>query len=344
MRSANVLLQGLSRGGYLGKCGLLFLLLLLSLLPARNALAQCTVHGSSPGNQGSVTFSPPSTITVPANTKVNTVLWTSTSATPNPATKYDCYGTVNYGVVNNVGANPGANVTYFPTGVSGLSYVITHSGSPLYSWPNSSENVGGGCFGTFCIGGETITFNVPSILQLVATGPIANGSTLQAGTLAHWQWQGFGTNPQIEAFVLANPVKFVTPACSVTTNPINVKLATIISSALGGTGSTAGTVAFNIGLNCPSDASGMKLSIELDYNGNASGIQGVLLPTGGSIKGVGVQVLDKSSKPVTFGTPEASGTTPTGQMNIPYYARYYQTGAITPGSLTASATFTISYQ
>jgi type 1 fimbria pilin len=321
--------------GHGGRCWLLLLLLALGFVPNGNVLAQCYQDQSSPGSQGTVTFSPPATIAVPSGVAIDTVLWTSASVTPSPTPIYDCYNTVNYGVTNNVGAAPAANVQYFPTGVTGVSYVLIHSGADLYSYANSSESFG--------FSGSQVTFSVPTTLEIVATGTITNGSVLQAGTLGYWQWQGNG-NPQIEAFVLGNKVTFVTSSCSVATNPINVTLPTISTTALGSVGATAGTTAFNISLNC-TGAAGMSVSLELDANGTASGIQGVLTPTSGSSAGVGVQVLNQANTAVTFGTAVSEGTTPVGQMNIPFSARYYQTAAtITPGTLAASATFTLTYQ
>jgi type 1 fimbria pilin len=334
MKHAVDLLRRIGRGQW-SRYGLLLLLLALSFAPTGKVLAQCYKDPSSPGSQGIVTFSPPATIPVPVNVPANTVLWTSDSVTPSPIPVYDCYGTVNYGVKNNIGASPAANVQYFPTGVTGLAYVLIHPGAPLYSYPNSSEAFGNN--------GSEVTFSVPTILELVATGTITNGSVLAAGTIGYWQWQGNG-NPQIEAFTLANKVTFVSSSCAVATNPINVTLPTISTTALGGTGTTAGTTPFNITLNC-TGAAGMSVSLELDANGTASGIQGVLTPTSGSSSGVGVQVLDQNSTAVTFGTAVSEGTTPVGQMNIPFYARYYQTKtAVTAGTLAASATFTLTYQ
>jgi type 1 fimbria pilin len=334
----NLAFPFLHRTGYgkrLGRYGLLLLLLVLGFAPYGNVFAQCYEDGSSPGAQGTVTFNPPSTIPVPTGVAANTVLWTSATMTPSPTPVYDCYNTVNYGVKNNVGTTPGSGVEYYPTGVAGLSYVLIHNGSPLYPYATSSDSFGNN--------GSQVTFSVTTVLELVATGTITNGSTLQAGTLGYWQWQGAG-NPQIEAFVLGNPVTFVSSSCSVTTNPINVTLPTISTTALGSVGATAGTTPFAIGLSCTGSA-GMSVSVTMNYNGNASGIQGVLTPTSGSSSGIGVQVLDQTSTPVTFGTAEAEGTTPVGQMNIPYYARYYQTAAtITAGTLAASATFTVTYQ
>lgn len=336
------------------------LLLLLALIaaPVGKSYAQtsgCMLDYNSPNTQGTVSFSPPTTISVPFNTPVGTVLWSSPIASANPPPIYDCYGSVPFGIANALGVTPGAGVSNFPTGVAGLSYQIIRGGSILYSWPNSTLNAGGYCQWSNrwqywnCNNGSTYTFSVNTQLNLVKTGQIATGSTLPASTLGYWQYQGLNGDGsispvQIIAFTTTNSVTIVDPACAVTTNPINVSLPTITSNNLASIGATAGTTAFSIKLNCPSGASGMTLSIQLDYNGSASGIQGVLLPTGGTSGGVGVQILSQSGSAVTFGSPATVGTTVSGSMNIPYSASYYRTGTVKPGSLTASATFTVSYQ
>lgn len=343
----------------LGWCGLL-LLLVLSVLPMGKADAQtsgCMLDSTSPSAQGTTSFSLPSTITVAANTAIGTVLATSSATQTNPVPVYDCAGNVPYGIYNNVGATPGAGVTTFATGIPGISYEIVRGGNTLASWPNSTLSTGvQGCTyknaqqGWNCPGGlAAYQFSVTTQLSLVVTGPISN-STVPAGVLGYWQFQSLGSGGatstvQIVAFSLANPVTItINPSCSVTTNPVNVTLPPITSSALGSIGATAGTTAFGIALNCPSGASGATLSIELDYNGTASGIQGVLTPTGGTSAGVGVQVLNQSSNPVTFGTPATVGTISTGSTNVSFFARYYRTGTVTPGTLQASATFTLMYQ
>lgn len=340
-------------------CGLLCLLLALSLLPTGKADAQtsgCMLDNNSPGAQGTTSFSLPSTVPVAANTAIGTVIATSSATSTSPSPIYDCAGNVPDGIVNNVGATPAAGVTTFPTGIPGISYQIVRGGNTLVPWPNGVMNTGvSGCnyfsrFGWYCPQGTAnYTFSVSTQLQLVVTGSFGN-STVPAGTLGYWQFQsladGGGTSTaQIVAFSLSNPVNIViNPACSVTTNPVNVTLPAISTSALGSTGATAGTIPFAIALNCPSGASGANLSVQLDYNGTASGIPGVLTPTGGSSAGVGVQVLNKSSNPVTFGTPQSVGSISTGASNISFFARYYRTGTVTPGTLQASATFTLLYQ
>jgi len=338
-------------------CGLLLLLLAFSMLPTRNAYAQtsgCMLDNGS-ATQGTASFTLPSTITVSANTPVGTVLATSSVTQTNPQPVYDCAGNVPYGIYNNVGTTPGAGVNTFPTGIPGISYEVVRGGTALDSWPNSTLNTGvQGCTyrqnAWHCAQGTAnYTFSVTTQLELVVTGPFGN-STVPAGVLGYWQFQslanGGGTSSaQIVAFSLANPVTIViNPSCSVTTNPVNVTLPPISTSALAATGATAGTTPFGLALSCPSGAAGATLSVQLDYNGTASGIQGVLTPTGGSSAGVGVQVLNSSSNPVTFGTPETVGTISTSTNSVSFFARYYRTGTITPGTLQASATFTLLYQ
>jgi type 1 fimbria pilin len=361
MRQAVQLDPRMGQRRHLGWCGLLLLLLVSLLAPIGRVHAQtagCIEDSSSPAALGTITFSPPATITLTSMPAAGTVLWSSGAVAATPTPVYDCYGNVPRGVSNSMGATPSSG-TYYATGVAGLSYQLVRGGTALLPWPTDTyatpgggsctwSNSGGGHWN--CTGGSTVQFSVTTQLNLVVTGPIASGSVLNAGTLGYWQFQGLGSNGatppvQIIAFALGNSTTITLPTCTVTTSSISVTLPNISTSALGSLGATAGATPFSIGLNCPSAAAGAPLYVELNYNGTASGIQGVLTPTAGTSSGVGVQVL-YSNTPVTFGTPTQVGTTATGTMSIPYTAQYYQTqaAAVTPGTLTASATFMIMYE
>ena len=358
MRQAVQLHPRIDRLRQLGWCGLLLLLLVSLLAPIGQAHAQtagCMEDGTSPASQSAITFSPPATIALTSMPAAGTVLWSSGLIAANPAPIYDCSGNVPYGVLNNVGATPSSGTT-FPTGVAGLSYQLVRNGTNLDPWSMDTYAGGGdGCTyrrGAWnCANGyTTVTFSVTTQLKLVVTGPIASGSVLNAGTLGYWQFQGLGSNGaitpvQIIAFALANSTTITFPTCTVTTSSISVTLPDIGASALGSLGATAGATPFSIGLNCPSAAAGAPVYVEMNYNGTASGIQGVLTPTAGTSSGVGVQLI-YSNTAVSFGTPTQVGTTTTGIMSIPYTAQYYQTqsAAVTPGTLTASATFVIMYE
>lgn len=359
MRQAAQLHPLVGQHRHLGWCGLLLLLLVSLLAPIGRVHAQtagCMEDGSSSTAQGIIKFSPPASIALTSMPAAGTVLWSSGTIAASPAPIYDCSGNVPFGVLNNVGATPTSGTT-FPTGVPGLSYQLVRGGTNLVPWSTGSyASSGNGCtwyngYGWYCANGySTVTFSVSTQLNLVVTGPIASGSVLNAGTLGYWQYQGLGSNGavspvQIIAFTLGNSTTITFPTCTVTTSSISVTLPDISASALGSLGATAGAAPFSIGLNCPSTAAGAPVYVEMNYNGTASGIQGVLTPTAGTSSGVGVQLL-YSNTAVTFGTPTQVGTTTTGTMSIPYTAQYYQTqsAAVTPGTLTASATFVIMYE
>lgn len=290
----------------------------------------------SSGNKETVSMTLPSTITLDPNTNVGDVLATSPVTVPSPSSsQLTCYYNSPIGVINVVGGQPGGSSTVFPTGVPGVGYRILHPDSsyPLPPW--YSDQIGPG----------TYTMSIGSALQLVKTGPISSGSTLSAGVLGYWLYGGYYNDVRIEDFALANPVTFVAPSCTVTTPSISVTLPTVSTSSLSGTGETAGTTAFAIGLNCASSAAGRQVAVQFDTNQSYAGANGVIVPGSGTAKRVGVQLLDSSFSPsIVFGTPNTVGTTPTGLYNLTYYARYYATGAaVKAGSLSATATFTISY-
>jgi type 1 fimbria pilin len=314
---------------FLRAAALLLIASVLALGPV-GARAACTIT-AGPAT-GTVSFSPPTTITVPFNAAVGTVIYTSGSVAPTSANTMDCTssrgaGTI-FGVTNNAGTTPGTSVTVYPTSIPGVGYSIGHNAVTTLLAPYPCCNIADGSY----------TNSNPSFLILIKTGPIISGSTVPAGILAFWKYD---TGQNIEAFTLANSVTILDPACSVNTTPINVTLPTVSASSMNATGTTAGRTPFTIALTC---SSGANIDIQLDFAGTASGITGVLTKTSGTAVGVGVQLLDSTFNPVTFGTKTLVGATPTGPLNIKYYANYYRTAAITPGSLAASATFTLSYQ
>ncbi|MFC5741395.1 fimbrial protein [Dyella tabacisoli] len=306
----------------------LWLILLVLMLAPALASAACSF---SVGTTAPVNFSPPTTITVAFNAPVGTVLYTSPQVAPSTTSQINCTGTSNYGVVNAVGATPATSVTVFPTGIPGLSYSISHNNSSTFLQPYPCCQIAAGGY----------NLSVTSGLQLIKTGPIVSGSTLNAGALAYWQYDN---NLKAEAFTLANSVTILDPACSVDTTAINVTLPTLSNTAFTGVGAVAGSTPFAISLTC---SAGATLAITLDTAAPFAGSPGVIAPTTGAgrAKNIGVQLIDKNFTAVSFGTTTTVGATPSGTLTIPYYARYYQTASpVTAGTVTATATFTMSYQ
>ncbi|HEY0198000.1 MAG TPA: fimbrial protein [Rhodanobacter sp.] len=308
-------------------------LLIAPLCLPSTAAATCTMTGNK--ELVNMTVSP-AVVTIDPNAAVGTVLATAPAATPSPATsEIDCTGTTSIGVTNLVGTQPAGSSTIFPTGVAGVGYRILHPSSSYYLLPWGHDTIASG----------TYALSVQSGIQLVKTGPIAPGATLNAATLGYWEYTGRNSTLRVEDFVLLNSVKFVAPTCTVTTTNIAVTLPTVSDNSLSATGATAGATAFNIGLTCTAAASGQTMAIQFDTNRPSSGITGVLtLNAGSTANHVGVQLVDSNFAAVTFGTPDTVGTTPTGAYNLTYYARYYAlTNGVTAGSVRATATFTISY-
>ncbi len=300
-------------------------LLLLALVPAVVS-AKCKY---SSGGPTTVTFNPPPTITIPANMADGTIIASTAQVSPANPPDITCgnfFGEmVTYGVVNSRGGYLADNVTY-ETGVSGVGYRITHPTDYLTPYPQNSQNV------------TTTTFSVTSGLQLIKTGPIASGSVLAAGDLADWRWSTLYP----ETFRLGNSVTFTTPSCTLVTDPINVNLPAVTTSAFTGVGSTSGTTPFQIQLNCPAGTAVTKITM---HTAAPDSHPGVVQPSGaGYAAGIGVRVLDGSSNPVVFET-QTVVTPPNATTSIPYFAQYFQTApAVTGGAVKATVTFDIFYQ
>lgn len=314
------------------------LLLLLGLAP--QAKADCTYVT---GNTTSVNFSITSPVSIPFDLPGSGQLLASDYEVPsNPPDVYCDVGT-SYGVVNKVatGAVLGGSSYIYPTNVTGVGYQLVHAndtGNFMGPYPGNTDNQGG-----------TSSFSVGTTLRLVQTGPIANGSYLAAGTrLADWRWGSLVP----EYFVLSNKVTFTASAC--TWDPVPaVVLPTVSTQVFSGPDTTAGLTAFSITIHCPTGSTSDTLSVTLRAT-TANGYSNVIKIANvtGSATRVGVQLLDRNQVPVDFNTTPgkdtatvAVGPAPKGDGAIYFYAQYYaiNSGAVTPGTVSATATFTLSY-
>lgn len=313
------------------RIGFLLLLAALALTPSA-ARAGCSFsQGSSQGTYN--VWLPTSTANDPT-IPVGATLYTSVSSNINQQANFSCGNTNNngWGLINAVGNTPDTWQNTFPTGVSGVGYRVVQQANYVYPYPY------------FNLGSNHSWYtSYPLTLELVKTGTIADGSVLPSGLLASFK-AGEQYNYIIVAVIrLANALTFTAPACQVNTTAINVVLPTVTRGAFTGVDSTTGTTPFQIGLTC---SSGAVVRITLDTASPVNGKPGVIAPSGGSTSDVGVQVLNASgTTPVTFGMPTTIGATPNGALAVNYYARYYQTGStVGAGTLSATATFTLSYQ
>lgn len=328
---------------------LALLLALVALILSGRAHANCSgtdAYTGNPAAPGTVTFSPPGgTITLSSTgVGIGTVVWTSAQAIPANYPNLNCSGITNNGIVGSYGPPTGSDATLFPTNLPWLSFRILHpdTSNPLSSYPNNAS----------IVTGNPVAFSVASALQLVVTGTIPAGQqgtsqqmTMLAGQLAQWNVDmTSGSNP-VEIFKVAN-IKFVIPTCTTAIDPTVVTLPPVSAAKLTSSGTTAGQLPFQVQLNC---VAGRNLSITLNtanaYNTNL----GVIKNTTGTgyAANVGVQILQQDgATPVKFGTAISEGPTQNGTMNLLFYAQYYQTSnsKVTAGSVSATATYTLTYQ
>lgn len=311
---------------YLRHGGALLTLLLLTLWPVAS-FASCSLSGGKETVNMAIT----SPITIDPTWTAGTVIATSAVTTPSPSTSsISCNGNTSVGVYNLISSQGNASSTVIPTGVAGVGYQILHPDSSYTLPPYPYDSISSGSY----------NMSVASALQLVVTGTITPGTTLNAATLGYWR---FGST-RVEDFVLTNSVTFVAPTCTVTTPSIAVTLPTVSNTSLRTVGATAGATPFTIGLNCPSGAVGRNLALQFDTSKQPTGTTGVIQPTSGTATNVGVQLVNSSFNAITFGTPTTVGTATQGLNSFTYYARYYAlTTAVGAGNLSASATFTVTY-
>jgi type 1 fimbria pilin len=305
------------------------LVLVLMLGMSGQAHANCSFSNGS--STGTYLVTLPATITVNPNAVVGDTIYTTAPVGISPTINFTCSGSGNaWGLENIVAGTPAQNVNLFDSGVAGVGYRVSQKGSYIYPYSYFSLD-----------GSKSWQESDAVTIELVKTGPIGNGSLLQTGQLARFL-AGKGT-PITDAIIqIVNSTTFVAPACTVTTKSITVPLPTVSSAAFSGVGSVAGTTPFAIGLAC---SSGTTLRIQLDSPAAVAGKPGVIAPSSGGASGIGVQLLDGTATPVSFGTAKTVGATPNGNLSVNYFARYYQTAAPAgAGAVQASATFTLSYQ
>lgn len=190
--------------------------------------------------------------------------------------------------------------------------------------------------------------------QLKVTGPLTSASigSIKAVQLMPFWWYIPGgdqdsTSQQIAGSVLnlAGGTAVTLQACTINTDSQNktVTLPAVVANALTSTGATAGTTQFNLNLTCQS---GVTASVTMT-TANQATATGVIAPTtgGGFAKNVGVRILNSSSAPITFGTAQNLGATPSGALSLSYFAQYYVTATpVTAGNVAGTVTFTMAYQ
>ncbi|WP_244123038.1 fimbrial protein [Burkholderia gladioli] len=313
------------------------------------------------------TVSMPSSITVPRDAAVGTVLttWVSTSATTN---YFNCtlsgsgatgtgFEPLSLSKAGQTVASPHGTYTVWNTNVPGVGIAIgirpyvngcgwqpwNDLGTPSSFFPNP-------WVGSACNGGGSVTNGGQAEMALVKTGPITagtvNGGVLFEAAAAVSQGGGYTMLSGRKSFSLTQTIINVA-AC--TTPNVTVDMGSYKQSAFTGVGSTTPAVAFKVGVNaCPAGLNSIQYQF-IPVNAVLDSTNGVLaLSSDSTASGIGLQLKDSSGKALKYNsqyTLTSYSSATGGTYTIPLTANYYQTSAsVTPGSANAVLTFTMTYQ
>ncbi|WP_152982655.1 fimbrial protein [Stenotrophomonas humi] len=196
-------------------------------------------------------------------------------------------------------------------------------------------------------------------IHLFRVGEIEVGRSLALGEIAEARTMGGGITNELKwmTFRLMDVIQVIPQVmtCGVIKPEMQVRLPSVQAASFNGVGSTLAGEAFQIGMKCKDGVAGAKRNVHVvltDQSNPANRSDTLSLSDGSDARGVGLQIL-KDTTVVRYGpdSSEASaenrwlaGSAGNGDFSIPLTARYVQTETeIQPGSVTARATFTISY-
>jgi len=324
--------------------GLLLLWLLWWAPVAHAASVDCT----GPGN---LTISNFGTITVPANTPAGTPIGNQQSA----SAQFSC--TKIQGAAQSVtftatslatldtSDNPTGDVITFQTSVTGIALQLTPTNPSITSHTASGFTAGS-------IPAPSGSFLQSYSAQLVKTisgaitaGPLGSITLIGSYTAAANNGATISLT-NAGSVTLSSGTMIASGGCNILNVPVT--LPAVFTSQLGSTGATGGMTPVQLNLTgCPAST-----PVSISFSGTAATISGTpsttVLASTGSAPNVGVQLLGNGGSPapvdITGSVKTAVGTTSSsGSLGVTYYAQYYATGAASPGTINATAVYTLTY-
>ena len=179
---------------------------------------------------------------------------------------------------------------------------------------------------------KTLAIVVLSALSLSSAAALADTTTVNGGTV-HFKGE------------------VVNAACAVDAGSVDqtVQLGQVRTASLKQAGATSSAVGFNIQLNDCDTTVATKAAVAFlgtAIDATRTDVLALLSSAAGSATNVGVQILDRTGNALTLdgATFSAQTTLNNGTNTIPFQARYFATGAATPGAANADATFKVQYQ
>ncbi|MEH6415988.1 fimbrial protein [Pseudomonas sp. CGJS7] len=185
-------------------------------------------------------------------------------------------------------------------------------------------------------------------LELIKIDEAGSGGAVRGAELPTLVYRNDGDTGIAARVVFAGAIAVRTATCN--TPNLRIALDPVSPAALAAVGASAGAKDFELRLNaCPPGIA--RISYRLDPLGGVADTAAsvVALDADSSARGLGVQIRDRDRRPLAFGVNhqlQAEGIADGGDFRIPLQAAYYRNGAQTPtpGRVSASLTFTISYE
>ncbi|MFP1746133.1 fimbrial protein [Lonsdalea quercina] len=293
----------------------------------------------------SSTITLPSSLVIPANTEIGTIVYTSDaistsmkdgkSSTSAFASEYATSPTLSsYG--NNV----------YETGITGLGFRLRGVfQTPAQSGIEQYYSVSTAQPSYYWLGSQTTSYEQYTYLELVVIGnSVESGSLDLSGVTARLRFNYDSTNSSSEStwlIYLSGTTEVTSASCEVNTYDTSVDLGTMYTQNLKAAGSTSNTTDFTINLTCSSSlVPNITFSGTVDSNNN-----NIFANDSGTATGVGIQLLYDNIA-ITPDTAVSLGTvTSTSATDYDFKARLYQTtNTVTAGSVDTTVNFTLEYE
>jgi type 1 fimbria pilin len=335
---------------------LVLLFLLMGLIPL-SARANITCNNLSGINQVLTA----GTVSVPANTAPGTTIGTLAPITYTTQCRFLSSGLNNTSATGTYTFKTSTALAYgtdvYQTNIPGLGvrYIFNSTFCNANNVGLTNGTAAIACAYSGPLDGPYMPSSMTVTVQLVVTGPIHGGISNLTTSPLIVVTEVTTDNPTIWPFgnlYTGSASGAVTQStCSVSQANTYVPLATANTKAFAaGAGTVFAPTPFSLTFAC---SAGAKVSVTLTDNVNPANRSNKLqLTADSSAKGIEIQVLNGSG-PVSFGADSATpgntnqwliGDSPNGQLQLPLTARYVSTGAVSPGTVKALATFTMSYQ
>jgi type 1 fimbria pilin len=336
---------------------------LMALAGAGNATAgMCTLPGGETISLGPVNV--PSSAAIGDTVAITTMNLPISCPTPNSSAGYQI------GFVTSPSWPTSSIADLWPTNVTGIGVRLTStSNSPITGTTAMvvSGNATRTCTATvkpgtsLCLlapdqvtpSGFTLNINIK--VEFVKTANSIGSQTLSAYLVGPFAWDvGNNDHNTASAHQVAGSgtgPTFVAATCSrISDNPLVVELPSLPASQLSSPGMTGGAKDFSLDFTCSGTSKNVKMTMsDIRTDGTAKDTL-TLSPGLGSATGVQLQVLYNNT-PITFNPDSQATGIPVGSspgggapFSIPLTVQYVSTGAVTPGSVNAAATFTLNYQ